>query len=144
VKKSDAFCDTGALVPLFTNQPGSAHVRSALNRASLTVWWGTAVELRSAFSRLAREGRIHATQIARANARLLALRERWIEILPSERVREIAIALAERHPLRAADAFQLAAALVWANERPRSRAFLCFDGRLAEAARKEGFAVETQ
>ena len=45
--------------------------------------------------------------------------------------------------LRAADALQLAAALVWAKQLPRKRLFVCFDGRLAEAAGKEGFTVET-
>jgi uncharacterized protein len=141
VKKTDAFCDTSALVPLFSDEPGSVYARSVLNRASVTVWWGTVVEMTSALARLARERTIEGPQKEKAGARLRALRDRWIEVLPSERVRELALVLVERHPLRAADALQLAAALVWANERPRSRLFVCLDGRLADAARKEGFEV---
>ena len=95
----------------------------------------------SALTRLVRERTIEEPQKEKASARLRALRDRWIEVLPSERVRELALVLVERHPLRAADALQLAAALVWANERPRSRLFVCLDGRLAAAARKEGFEV---
>jgi predicted nucleic acid-binding protein len=45
------------------------------------------------------------------------------------------------HPLRAADAFQLAAAYVAAEQRPSSLTIVTLDERLASAARKEGFAV---
>ena len=43
--------------------------------------------------------------------------------------------------LRAADAFQLAAALVWCKERPNRRLFVSFDNALADAAEAEGFDV---
>jgi len=45
------------------------------------------------------------------------------------------------HPLRAADAFQLAAALVACEERPAGFSFLTGDERLGEAAENEGFAL---
>lgn len=44
------------------------------------------------------------------------------------------------HPLRAADAFQLAATLVASEYRPANLAFLSLDQRLSAAARREGFA----
>ena len=44
-------------------------------------------------------------------------------------------------PLRAADSFQLAAALVSAEEDPPGAGFVCFDMRLSEAASREGFAI---
>ena len=141
MKKIDAFCDTSALVPLFSDEPGSVYARSVLTRASVTVWWGTVIEMTSALARLVRDRTIETAQAARASARIRALRERWIEVLPSEQVRDLALVLVGRHPLRTADALQLAAALVWANERPRSRLFVCLDGRLADAARREGFDV---
>jgi predicted nucleic acid-binding protein len=47
----------------------------------------------------------------------------------------------ELHELRAADALQLAAALVWCSERPKNRPFLCRDARLIAAARQECFDV---
>jgi hypothetical protein len=45
------------------------------------------------------------------------------------------------HPLRAADAFQLAAALLWCEEDPSRETFVCLDDRLLEAARREGFRI---
>lgn len=62
-----------------------------------------------------------------------------VEKLPE--VQPTAQTLLRIHPLRAADALQLGAALVWANHRPMRRLFLTFDQRLAEAARGEGFTT---
>jgi hypothetical protein len=45
------------------------------------------------------------------------------------------------HFLRAADAFQLAAALVWAEEKPQGLEIVCLDPNIREAALKEGFEV---
>jgi hypothetical protein len=49
--------------------------------------------------------------------------------------------LLNTHPLRAADAVQLAAALVACEERPQVLSFVCVDDCLRESARKEGFPV---
>jgi hypothetical protein len=43
--------------------------------------------------------------------------------------------------LRAADALQLAAALVWSDESPTGEGFVSLDDRLREAARRQGFEV---
>ena len=45
------------------------------------------------------------------------------------------------HSLRAADALQLAAAFVAAERRPASLQVVTLDERLADAMRKEGFAL---
>jgi len=45
------------------------------------------------------------------------------------------------HPLRAADALQLGAALVACGDDPHGFEFVCVDERLNEAARREGFTV---
>jgi predicted nucleic acid-binding protein len=45
------------------------------------------------------------------------------------------------HPLRAADALQLAAATVAAEHDPSSLELVCLDQRLSEAAGKEGFPL---
>ena len=100
------------------------------------------METASAFARLARAGELDPQNLGMAMTRLAALREMWIEVQPSEGLRDLAEELIERHPLRAADALQLAAAVVWSRRHPRKRAFVCLDGRLAEAAGKEGFSVE--
>jgi predicted nucleic acid-binding protein len=101
------------------------------------------VEVTSAFARLFRNREIDQQDLRLAMTRLTELRRRWIEVQPTGVLRDLAEALLQRHPLRAADALQLAAALVWAKQFPRKRLFVCFDGRLAEAAGKEGFTVET-
>jgi predicted nucleic acid-binding protein len=46
------------------------------------------------------------------------------------------------HSLRAADALQLAAALIWCEEQPHAETFVSLDDRLREAAQKEGFSIE--
>ncbi len=59
---------------------------------------------------------------------------------PSAETREIADGL-RLHRLRAADALQLAAALMAASEDPSALEFVVSDERLSQAARAEGFRV---
>src|SRR5215210_3048161 len=137
-----AFWDTSAIVPLCCHQDASQEMRRIARRIRrVAAWWGTAVEARSAFSRLVRDGKMTARDLKQAVARLEVQRMTWIELLPSDRVREIAETLPEQYGLRALDSFQLAAALVWCKEQPRGRWFVCYDVRLAEAATKAGFDV---
>jgi len=65
----------------------------------------------------------------------------WIETQPANKLHQRAIRLLRVHPLRAADALQLAAALVASAENPQTLPFVCSDVRLREAAAKEGFQV---
>jgi predicted nucleic acid-binding protein len=99
-------------------------------------------EMMSAFCRLLRQDEIGQRDFEAALARLASLKASWIEILPTERVRELAEGLLQTYPLRAADALQLAAALTWTRKQPRKRTFICCDNRLAESALKEGFQAE--
>jgi hypothetical protein len=69
------------------------------------------------------------------------LRAEWDEILPTEKVRSIADDLPDAHGVRAADAAQLAAALVSCRERPKQRPFVGVDERLRTAATVLGFLV---
>jgi uncharacterized protein len=73
--------------------------------------------------------------------RLRQLTTGWHEVDPSDEIRETAARFLRVHPLRAADALQLAAAFAAAERRPASLEIVTLDGRLANAARKEGFAV---
>jgi predicted nucleic acid-binding protein len=107
----------------------------------MVVWWGTPLEARSAFARLVRDGHMTVEQRVAATRLLAQLRITWDEILPTEKLRSIAEDLPDARALRAADAAQLAAALVWCRERPRRRPFVCFDDRLREAAEATGFSV---
>ena len=142
MKKIDAFWDSSALVPLCVDQGVSPLANAALKNKSMAVWWGTPVEITSAFTRLLRSNEIRQEDFRSALARLAGLRRRWIEVQPTETLRDLAENLPKQYSLRAADALQLAAALVWSTQSPRKRVFVCFDGRLAEAAEREGFAVQ--
>ncbi len=66
---------------------------------------------------------------------------RWIEIYDAVAARVHAERIVTDHPLRTADALQLAAALIAADGDPRSLELVTLDRRLADAARREGFPV---
>jgi len=70
---------------------------------------------------------------------LQSLASTWAEVTPSEAIRRLSLTLLTRHPLRAADAWQLAAALTVA--RGGRLAVATLDSRLALAAIKEGLPV---
>lgn len=142
MKTETAFWDTSAIVPLCCHQPTTAVVRRfARQHRRIVVWWGTSVESRSAFFRLLREGEVNEVGLQRAVNQLTALRGYWSEILPTDQVRDLAESVLGLYILRASDALQLAAALVWCNERPTRRPFICFDKQLTEAAKRAGFTV---
>jgi predicted nucleic acid-binding protein len=95
----------------------------------------------SAFVRRAREDDLTAAGERQARDVLEALAAAWTEVLPSEPLRASTERLLAVHPLRAADAFQLAAALAWCQGHPTGRALVTFDVRLGAAGRREGFAI---
>jgi hypothetical protein len=88
-----------------------------------------------------RAGELTPVQLGNAVKLLNQLRRSWDEILPTEAVRVMAESLPDDDGIRASDAWQLAAALVWCRERPRRRAFVCLDKRLARVASDVGFTV---
>ena len=63
------------------------------------------------------------------------------ELQPTEEVRATACRVLRVHELRAADALQLAAGLVWAEHHPAGLSFLCLERKLREAAEREGYIV---
>jgi predicted nucleic acid-binding protein len=99
------------------------------------------VECASAIARLEREGALGPPAVIEAFDRLRRLADGWHEVDASDSIREAAVRFLRVHPLRAADALQLAAAFVAAERRPSSLGLVTLDDRLAGAARKEGFAV---
>lgn len=62
-------------------------------------------------------------------------------VAPSGTLRDRASYLVAVHPLSAADALQLAAALVSSEATPQGEGFVTLDDRLRTAARAEGFTV---
>ncbi len=136
------FWDTSAVVPLLVSEPSSAVMLRVLrDQPDVIVWWGTLVECQSALCRREREGALGAEQADQARARLHQLQAAWSEVLPVSAVRTHAGLLLRRHPLRAADALQLAAALVASEGHPEGLRVLTLDERLAQAARGEGFPL---
>jgi predicted nucleic acid-binding protein len=136
------FWDASGVVPVLVTEPGSNRMLDVLDEdPEMLVWWGTPVECVSALVRREREGTLSAASLADAVRRLRALGERWQEILPTDTIRSTAQRLLRVHPLRAADALQLAAAVVAAEHDPSSLPLVCLDQRLSEAASREGFSV---
>jgi hypothetical protein len=136
------FWDSSAIVPLCLTEPTSKQIRKILREdEDIVVWWATRIECLSAFERRRREGILHAEAAWNAKKVLLSLAAGWSEVLPSELVRRRTERLLATHALRAADAFQLAAALVWAEEAPEALDVISFDQNLREGALKEGFTV---
>jgi hypothetical protein len=107
----------------------------------MLVWALAATEIVSAVARKRREGRLDAARAATARRRLARLEAEWSEVAAWDAVRARARRLLEVHLLAAADALHLAAALVAFEERTQGVGFVTFDGRLAEAASREGFEV---
>ena len=137
------FWDASAVVPLLIAETTTNTMqRFAAGDQAMLVWWGTEVECASAIARLEREGALEAPAVIEAFDRLKRLADGWHEIDPNDGIREAAVRFLRVHPLRAADALQLAAAFVAAERRPSSLDVITLDERLAAAARKEGFTVE--
>jgi len=135
------FWHTSALAPLLLEQATTAEVSELLSEdPQIAAWWGTPVECASAAARLRREDRLTVEEEERVHDLLEILRNSWLEILPSEEVRTRAARLLRVHGLKAADAFQLASARVWAGSTGRPD-MVTYDERLALAARLEGFRV---
>ncbi|MCX6938160.1 MAG: type II toxin-antitoxin system VapC family toxin [Verrucomicrobia bacterium] len=137
------FWDSSALVPLLVTERDTARRAVALQADSaLAVWWGTAIECESALQLRLREGALDATGARQARERLAALAAAWHEVAPTAAVRTLAIRLLRTHPLRSADARQLAAALTLAQAGLPGLSFLSADTRLADAAEIEGLTVD--
>ena len=136
------FWDSSAVLPLCIDEAVSAATRSLLRDDPLiAAWWSTRIECVSALMRLARENRLTAQGLARARTVLRTLADSWTEVQPSEPVRSGAERLLAAHPLRAADALQLAAAVVWCVGATSGAEFVTFDERLRDAALREGFTT---
>ncbi len=136
------FWDSSAIVPLLVAEPTTPQMQALAARdPDLLVWWGSQAECISALARLERSAALDRKAMTLASARLRQLADAWHEIEPTETVRESAIRFLRIHPLRAADAQQLAAAFTAAEHRPASLQLVTLDERLADAARREGFAM---
>jgi predicted nucleic acid-binding protein len=134
------YWDSSALVPLLVAQPASGPLEKLFRADPEAVaWWGSEVECASALARLERENRLTTRAAGDAFQRLDQLARGWHTVEPLDRARETARRLLRTHDLRAADALQLAAALLASEGRPSTLEFVSLDRRLLVAAGREGF-----
>jgi len=132
------YWDSSAVVSLLVDGGHSAGRISLLEQdPSILSWWGSQVECASALNRLHREGVLDALELDERLVKLRSFAATWTELAPRAR----ALRLLRVHPLRGADAMQLAAALVASKEDPSTLDFVCSDARLSQAASREGFSV---
>lgn len=136
------FWDTSAVVPLLVEEPRTAATATLFDEdRDFALWWATPVECASGLTRLVRERRLDEEGLDLAIARLDALLERGVTIEPCDAIRAESRRLLRVHPLRAADALQLAAAIELRGPPTLRQQFVTYDERLALAARREGFSV---
>lgn len=132
------FTDTSAFMKLLITEDGSAEMHEAAV-ASSGLGAATLVyaEARSALRRLPSERGMPPAELAIAREQL---RRYWPDLAVielSRRVAEAAGDLAQRHPIRGADAVHLASALELRASGEELR-FACWDDRLRNAARASG------
>lgn len=136
------FWDSSALVSLVAGQSAAEQLKEMVEGdGGLALWWATRVESIAAIWGLCRRGAFDEANAQRAVEEVEAFVSDADEVAPADGIREMARRLLRVHSLRAADALQLAAALVWAGPDPSGVGFVCLDRRLGGAAAREGFAV---
>jgi uncharacterized protein len=135
------YFDSSALAKRYVRAEGTTEVNRWLREARSATCRLTEAELSSAFARRVRDGTMSAqartTAVARMRADLDRIHVVEIVSVVVERVHD----LLARHPLRAADSLQLAAALFLADRTGRPTEFVVYDERLADAARAEHLRV---
>ena len=136
------FWDSSAVVPLLLPESRSATLVALLTSdKEAVIWWATPLECQSALYRRHRDEPLAPAALAQATGRMRAFVEHADSVAPTDEVRRRAARLLAGHPLRAADALQLAAALIWCEEQPHDETFVSLDERLRTAARREGFEL---
>lgn len=136
------FWDASAIIPLLVREPGTELSQQWLQAdPEVVLWTLTRVELASSIERRAREGALNRTDRMNVLKRAERIANDAHEVVDVAAVRARALALLARHALRAADAAQLAAALLIADPDPSSLTMVVLDRRLADAAAREGLGV---
>lgn len=104
-------------------------------------WWGAPLSCMSALAAAQRRGRVDQAGCQRGRGVLDHLQAHALEVQPTNEVRARALRLVSVHPLRAEQALELAAALVWCRERTSGVGFVSLESSLRLAAVLEGFRV---
>lgn len=136
------FWDASALVPLLVAEDQSGYCLQILKGdPEILMWCMSRVEVVSALTRRLREQSLAIDRFDHARIRFTRILESAYQIAAIDKVINRAIRLLQVHPLRAADACQLAACLIATQEDPARLPMICFGQRLQSAAVKEGFVV---
>lgn len=136
------FWDASAILPLLVRETGTELSQQWLRAdPEVAIWTLTRVELASSIERRAREGSLNRTDRMNLLRRVERIASDAHEVVDVAAVRARALVVLARHALRAADAAQLAAALVIADPDPSSLTMVVLDRRLADAAAREGLDV---
>lgn len=134
--------DTSALLSLLLSEEGSGQLEQiASSDRKKALWWGTKMEAIAGVRRQRRVDAVGEPTLLRLISAIERAAAEAYEIQPTQEVRKAACRLLRVHELRAADALQLAAAVVWCDHDPSGRGFVCLDARLRNAAEREGFDV---
>jgi predicted nucleic acid-binding protein len=135
------FWDSSAVVPLLVSESRSDEMRSLAKADDRILWLLSEVEVSSALWRRKRGGALADSDLREAETSLRQLLSSSRIVLDVSTVMSRTRRLFARHDLRAADALQLAAALLACDDHPEMLPFVTLDERLAEAAAGEGFPI---
>ena len=136
------YWDSSALVPLLIREPSTPRARRWLaDDPQIATWVWTRVEVIGAVERRLRQGLLSRETRRAVLDSLDDLAAEWHEVSDVLSVRSRAGSLLARHPLRAADAGQLGAALLLRDQIAGEVTFVSLDGRLVTAAEREGLRV---
>ncbi len=136
------FWDSSALIPLFVLEARSQAVKAlAESDPHMAVWWAAPVECASAVHRLRREGVFSTAEAAPVLAAMSTAFGAADTVQAGDALSVKALRLLGVHPLRAADALQLAAALILVRDAPAGHELVSLHEQLREAALLEGFRV---
>lgn len=129
------FCDTSALIKLLIDEPNSAQIHQATERAELIaacrITWAEAM---AAMARRQRDDPTSADEIESARERLSMLWPSFIIVEVSQQLVEAAGRFADGFALRGYDSVQLAAAYELHVNADQKVLFACYDRRLNQAA----------
>jgi predicted nucleic acid-binding protein len=139
------FWDTSAIVPLLIHEPESDGMRELMRLdTEILASFITPIEVTSVIWRKLHHRQLDAVGRVNAESQFADISSNWFEVADLRHVKEVALDLLARHPLRSADALQLASAIVGlrlAQQRAANLPFVTLDTDLSEAARAEGFPV---
>ena len=137
------YWDSSALVPLIVKEKRSQVCEDLLKSdPQIVTWWLSRVECESAINRLYRDGSFNENHLRFALSDVKTLWRSIAEIRPVDSVRSGSLRLLRVHPLKAADALQLSAAIAAAGNSRDTLEFITFDEQLLRAADREGFSCD--